>query len=280
MNNDHILNIARQQECAIRELQDMQVQIYKDVNKQFIPANKKLDEMDIGVSIIQKFELLENIAPCEFPNIYYVYKMDKSKKPKGDIQFKFKEKSSYCDRMALGSCKKYSMNCYTYNYTQKENSVLSFRCAKDCRCSYYCANRQEMKIHFTEPGENQYIGKVTDPYDMCAYVLHIHNENDAIEYVIEANCCQCYFWCRCPCEECQMVVFAIKDYRTNSMLSNIVRRGSGNCCENAIKDGENDIMDITFPNNSNWKQRARLMMTGVFLDYIYFEETQSSQDMR
>lgn len=84
MEDNLILDVAKQQQKALRELEDMQLQINTNANKMFIPSSKKLEEIDVGVTLLQKFELLENIAPCEYPNIYYVYKMDKNKNPKGD----------------------------------------------------------------------------------------------------------------------------------------------------------------------------------------------------
>lgn len=143
-------------------------------------------------------------------------------------------------------------------------------------------NRSEMKVSFVEPGETQNIGKITDPYDMCSYIFYVWNENNVCDYLIEANCCQCYFWCKCPCEECALCLFEIKDYRNGQILENIYRRGSLDCCNNVNSNQGDEMnrMDVFFPNNSNWKQRALLMCTGVFLDYVYFEETQSSQDIR
>ena len=52
-------------------------------------------------------------------------------------------------------------------------------------------------------------------------------------FTLTANCCQCYFWCNCPCDKCQKVVFEIKDGDNGDVLGNLNKEGKG-CMRNAI----------------------------------------------
>jgi len=78
---------------------------------------------------------------CEFPNIYFVYKLDKNKKRKGDVVCKWMEKTNYLNRISFGACKGYNQNCYNYSPHDTSNDhmgQLALKCTKDCRCSYLC----------------------------------------------------------------------------------------------------------------------------------------------
>lgn len=135
-----------------------------------------------------------------------------------------------------------------------------------------------MKCSVFDSGEEKYLGKVIDPYDCVNFIFLIYNDIDRKEYSIEASCCQCYFWCRCPCDGCDTVNFEIRDANNKNVLSDIVRKGSV-CCGKNNKESRVDLMDISFPAGSDWRQRSLLMCTGIFLDYIWFEDTPSNDNM-
>ena len=243
--------------------------------------SKKMEDCDVGIQLKQRYETQEDMTGCEFPNIYFVYKLDKNKRRKGDVVCKWMEKTNYLNRISFGACKGYNQNCYNYSPNDTSNNhmgQLALKCTKDCRCSYLCLNRQEMKCSVFDSGEEKYLGKVVDPYDCVNFIFLIYNDIDRKEYSIEASCCQCYFWCRCPCEGCDTVNFEIRDANNKNVLSDIVRKGSVVCGKNN-KENRVDLMDISFPAGSDWRQRSLLMCTGIFLDYIWFEDTSSNDNM-
>merc|ERR1712170_26801 len=122
-----------------------------------------------GVIVKQKFELMEALSGCEFPNVYYVYpraRGDKDKK-KGKKIFKYKEKSSFYDRCLTGSCKPFHMK--VENEQKHSEDEVCMRCQKECACTYYCLNRTEMKCTYTEiqekgGGETHDLGFCRDPW--------------------------------------------------------------------------------------------------------------------
>merc|ERR1739845_233086 len=122
-----------------------------------------------GVWIRQKFDIIEEISGCEFPNEYYVYeRAPNDKKKKGPKIFKYKEKSTYCERQMTGGCKPFRMK--VKNEQQGAPDGICMRCDKECVCEYYCFNRGNMKCYYTEAadkgyGAEHYLGKCYDPWD-------------------------------------------------------------------------------------------------------------------
>lgn len=253
---------------------EINVKLKPNVHGAFIPMSKKIEDFADGIQLKQKYETLEELQGCEFPNIYWVYKQDKNKRRKGDIQFKWSEKTKLCNRITPVNCKSYQMNCYNYNKDELGHDNLCLKCYKECNCTYLCLNRQELKCNQVDSGEIKYLGKVTDPWDICNFIFVVWNDVDQQEYDIEASCFQCYFWCKCPCDGCHVVNFEIRDSYSKNVVGELTRKGSP-CCSKQVRDSKNDCMDIIFPIGGNWRQRSLLMCAGIFIDFIWFEDTSS-----
>jgi len=247
----------------------------------YLPMDVKLMQLD-GVLIKQKFDLIEELSGCERPNIYYVYarkKGDKDKK-KGDKLFKYKEKSSFYERCLTGSCKPFHMKCK--NEQQGASDENCMRCEKECKCTYYCCNRTEMKCYYTElkengVGEEHYLGKCYDPWDCMNFSFKIYTATEQCEYFVQASCCQCYFWMRCPCEKCQKVIFNIHEGELSGPHVGELRRTGRDCLKQAVMGNDADEFSVDFPEKSNWLQRAMLMNLVVFIDYTMFEDTSENE---
>jgi len=254
----------------------------------YIPMDTKLMQMD-GVFIKQKFEIMEALSGCEFPNIYYVYqrnKHDKDKK-KGSKIFKYKEKSTFYERCMTGSCKPFRMKVQNEQQTAEDENCM--KCTKECRCTYMCFNRADMVCHYTEMkeakvGPELYLGRCYDPWDCMNFSFKIFTGADEkcekVDYFVQANCCQCYFWMRCPCEKCQLVVFKIHEGDSGSGPEvGELRRTGKDCLKQAILANDADEFSVDFPEKSNWQQRAMIMNLVVFIDYSMFQDT-SNQDQK
>jgi len=252
----------------------------------YMPMDVKLVQLE-GVLIKQKFDLLEALSGCERPNIYYVYarhKSDKDKKGKGGKLFRYKEKSSFYERCMTGSCKPFHMK--VRNEQKGAEDADCMRCEKECRCTYMCCNRGDMKCYYTELAENgvgaeHYMGKCYDPWDCMNFSFKIFTHGEQCEYLIQASCCQCYFWMRCPCEKCQLVVFQIHegDSKSGELVGELRRTGK-DCMKRAVMGNDADEFSVDFPAKADWKQRAMLMNMTVFIDYTMFEDTSEQQQQR
>ena len=264
----------------------MMMQPQKPDEHMYLPMNEKLMAVG-GVIIKQKFNLLEAVSGCERPNVYYVYprhKKDKDKK-KGAKMFKYKEKSTCYERCLTGNCKPFRMKCH--NKQKKDgDEEQCMECKKECRCTYYCCNRAEMHCYYTEleekeGGETHYLGKCYDPYDCYNFTFKIYTQNDDCDYVVQATCCQWYFWLQCPCAKCQLVVFKIHEgSSTSGPLVGELRRQGKDCTKNFVLGEGADEFSCDFPEKSDWRQRAMLMNLVVFIDYTMFEESSDSTQKR
>jgi len=271
-------NMSPEQQMMMQQNMQMQqqmMQMQQQMNQMqevvaYEPLDKKMARLEDGVFIKQKFDIMEMMTGCEFPNQYYAYARKGKEKKKGKKEFKFKEKSSFYDRCLQGSCKPYKMK--VYNEQKVEDDKICMRCKKDCRCTFYCFNRPEMEVWYTEGDAEHYLGKAVDPFDFCNFGYVLKNENDQTEFRVKASCCQLYFWIKCPCKACNVVKFEIKSADTDELVGELVRTGR-DCLKNMIMDEDGDTFTVDFPKNTTWRQRAMLMNLVVFIDFSMFEDT-------
>lgn len=242
-----------------------------------------------GVFIKQKMDWMEAFTGCERPNEYYVYARhpQKENKKKGSKIFKYKEHSDCCERQCLkGDCKPFDMKVKSEVTGAPDSQVM--HCVKECRCTYLCFNRSDMKCYYNElkslGGPDLFLGKVYDPWDCCHFSFQIRTgPNDAecnkIEYIIWGSVCQWYFCCRCPCKDCQRVEFEIHEGEAKGNHVGMLVRTGRDCFKNVVKGDDADEFTVDFPQNASWQHRAMLMSTVVFIDYSIFEDT-SNQNQR
>ena len=136
-----------------------------------------------------------------------------------------------------------------------------------------------MECFVMEKGHEEPLGKCYDPWDCFNYSFTIRTDSGGDEYKIEADCCQCYFWCQCPCEMCNKVEFKIMDGSTGESVGTLMRTGR-DCMKNALLGDDADEFTVDFPENSTWKQRAMLMNMVVFIDYTMFEDTSNQKNQQ
>lgn len=286
INSDQQGQIIQQQNVMMQQqMQSMQMQM-NDLNKltEYKEMDKKLEEFEFGILVKQKYEIMEGITGCEFPNVYHVYKKDKMGKKKGEKQFKYKEKSTFCERMASGACKPYKMK--VFNEQKLHEDEICMKCQKECFCSYMCCNRQYMLAYRVEGGNDNLLGMMYDVWSCCNLTFHIYDDESEVDgskfgnldYIVTAGRCQSYFWfgsC-CPCKSCQEVAFEIQDGKTLEVVGQLLKHGR-TCMSNAITGDDQDLFSVDFPKYSNWRQRAMLMNLSVFIDYVMFEDS-SSED--
>lgn len=270
-----------------QQMQQMQAQNQQMMHQQheatrYRSLQEKLTEMNPGIIVKQRFEIMEALSMCEFPNIYYVYGIKgagerKGKYKKGKKEFKYSEKSDCYDRYCLtGSCKPFTMKVKNIQKDDDKNQV-AMRCKKDCKCTYYCLNRPTMECFLDETGVESFLGSCYDACDIYHYNYQLKTDQNEIEYYIQASVCQCYFWMGCcPCAMCQKVVFYVREPGNSEPVSELTREGR-DCMKNAVLGDDADEFTVLFPAKSNWRQRAMMMNLVVFIDYSMFEDT-SSQD--
>ena len=229
-----------------------------------------------GVFIKQKLNLVKLLTGCQTPNRYLVYEQDHRGQSVGNPIFACKEDSNCCLRqMCAASCKPFDLHvhkCSRASDDPFQGSPMVLHLQRECKCTFLCCNRPEMKVNYVENGQSKYLGKVVDEFACCNFVYKIYDEKDQEKYHIEANCCQLGFMCNCPCESCQTLQFDLFRVTPSgrSPLAPIMKHGKKNCCRNML--GENTNFAVPFITDMAWEDKCLLMAAALLIEYMQFEE--------
>lgn len=232
--------------------------------------SKKLGNMS-GAFIKQKIDLLEVLTGCNRNNKYEVYDMLNGER-KGKPLFLYREQSGCCSRMCLpADCRPLDMYVDNIQYGNDQDEVC-LEINRPCKCTFYCFNRQEMQLNWSEKGQpKKYLGKIVDPWDCCHYSFKVLDEEDKEMYIVKANCCQLGFQCgQFPYEACQTIKFDILEPSGDAVVGQLIKKGKGYCVD-MFDLGFNNFK-IDFPKNATWKARALLVTCAVFIDFMMFED--------
>lgn len=225
-----------------------------------------LESFHNGIFIKQKFEAFEAITGCETANKYYVYERGTDNKKMGRKIIKCKEESTFLSRQCLkGSARPIQMNCFNLF----DNDNLCLQLIKPYKIPILCWNRPMMSVNYTEDGNFVNLGKVVDNYDFCNYSFDVLNANGEKRFHIEAACNQLGFHCQCPCDACERIIFNIWKGDKSEECEPLVKTGKG-CGKNMMGDADN--FSIPFPPGATFEDKALLLATGLFIDYMMFEE--------
>ncbi|CAD8113117.1 unnamed protein product [Paramecium sonneborni] len=238
-----------------------------------------------GIFIKQKFELFEALTGFETPNVYKVYPAnDQGKKKKQKALFKCKEKSSTCARICLpGNARPFEMKISNYGCKDfqpamakmfmKDDKRIVFKFKREYQCTCLCFNRPRLEVLYVENDQNKKLGTIVNPWYFCNIGCHVLDINDNLRYIVEASCCQTYFWCRCPCNSCNKVEFVIK-IPNGEVVAHLMKKGK-DCCKNMIGDADN--FSLIFPKGATKEDKALLLAVTLMMDYMYFEDKQGAE---
>ena len=235
---------------------------------------EKLQELEEGVIIQQKWELMDSLSCCEFPITYKIYSKDHRGNKKGKSIFKYKDKSSHCGSCQTLSCKPFNIKAYPQFMTPADNQRSCLRLEKRCKCTYYCCNRGEVVCYRNDDSKagEEPIGSIFDMFDCGNYSFKLQTLEEGSEaYIVKTGCCQTYLWCKCPCGACPKIVFEI--LRNGVPSGEIIKRGRKGC----VKPGTEEFLTVDFPRGTSWAQRALLMGCGVFQDWGMFEDSKTEK---
>ena len=168
------------------------------------------------------------------------------------------------------ACKPFEMRVVN-NLSPLQEVVFSMH--REFTCTFFCHNRPEMKLYYTENNQNLYLGKVVDVWNCCNYSFQIYDANNSVRYSIKANCCQCGINNEAPCDSCQRAEFQVWSGNEQRLESTFVKLGQG-----AIKNmfGVSENFSLPFPIGATWQDKALLMASILMIDFMIFEE--KSQD--
>ena len=252
---------------------------YKNIKnwKEIESSLKPIQEMIIK----QESDILEAVTGCQEPNNYYVYgKLPNDEK---SYIFKCREFSSCGMRFCCPvSCRELIMKIkIASNEKEPENNEEQeqeqeqdqdeeyndslFYIEKKFKCPCCNCIRPEMKIFITET--NALLGTIEEGFSCCDPIFNVYDKDGKLIYFIETDCCQCGFVCRNNClgktDEC---VFFIYDNETKSNPIGEISKGA---VSSQLTIGDN--YSVIFPKKASIIDKILLTITGVMIDYQYFE---------
>lgn len=218
-------------------------------------------EMMAGVYVKQKVSWGQVVTGIEAANSYSVFDIaDK----RGEPLFKCKEKSGFCARQCLSG----ATRPFEIRIENRVTNQLCMRFSRECTCTCGPFNRPELNAYAYINGQEEFVGKIVDPYDCCDIRFQLKDSAGNTVYNITTPCCQCAFCCNCPCDSCQTVTFEMKN-KSGEVVNKFQKKGKG-LLSNLLSDAVD--FNIRFTSDMDWKIRALLLATVIFIDYRMFED--------
>ena len=221
-----------------------------------------------GAIIKQEIEMLEVYSGCETQNRYQVL----IQSPMG-IKFAFQcnEKSGCCSRCCCpNDCR--SLEIIVRHLTSAAEwdtdlAKIFLRAEKPCALGCCCLCRPYMNVKLIN--ENQYIGKVREPFTCCDRDVEIYNNSDQLKYRIVGDCCQLGFCCGSSAEKIIQIEFKILE---NNEIVGMMTKTNATLGEYFTKA---DSYKISFPNKATSEEKMLLIVAGLLIDYQNFEKDET-----
>ena len=236
-----------------------------------------MQELALSPSVLirQQPQFFEQISGCESPNRYFVF----SQSPQTGFKmlFKCKEQSECCQR----NCCSASMREFVMDIKHianagalNENFQNSFvHVNKPFKCTCCCLERPEMIANYS--ANNELVGKVKQPFSCCDPIFTIYDNAGTMRYYIYADCCQCGLCCSGPCAKMSEVTFNIyRDANMGQPIGHIVKK-IANFSELITSA---DSYQVNFPADARPNEKLLLIITGLMIDYQFFEERAGNDD--
>ena len=235
-----------------------------------------MQELALSPSVLirQQPQFFEQISGCESPNRYFVF----SQSPQTGFKmlFKCKEQSECCQR----NCCSASMREFVMDIKHianagalNENFQNSFvHVNKPFKCTCCCLERPEMIANYSN---GELVGKVKQPFSCCDPIFTIYDNAGTMRYYIYADCCQCGLCCSGPCAKMSEVTFNIyRDANMGQPIGSIVKK-IANFSELITSA---DSYQVNFPADARPNEKLLLIITGLMIDYQFFEERAGNDD--
>lgn len=235
--------------------------------------------LSTGVLIKQEEQFFEQFAGCEMPNRYYVF----SQSPQGGMKLLFicKEFSDCCARNCCpANTRELSMKIKHVGVQAQINDdyTTSFVTAlKPFKFTCACFERPVMRVSFTQGG--QPVGKVKQPFTCCDPEFEIFDNAGSMRYFVHADCCQCGLLCANNfCGKMSEAYFQVYSSAARGVpvgrIFKKVARGVGEILTSA------DSYQIDFPQGATPQDKLLLIVTGLMIDYQFFEQSANDNKSR
>ena len=127
--------------------------------------------------------------------------------------------------------------------------------------------------------ENKNFGKIVDDWRCCDMSLQVYDDSGNLKYKIVGGCCQCAMVCK-RYETCYEVCYFIYEAKSpedeKNAVGKIVRQKK-TIGKSIFTDADN--FEINFPETATPYDKLMIIGATLMLDYMYFEESPSDEDL-
>ena len=225
-----------------------------------------------GILVKQRMNMMEVITGCEMESIFDIFEKHPSEeKIRGKRLWRAIEESTCLQRNCVAqNCRSFKLKILNVQGGPIENEPICLTMERPCSCSCFCMNRPFITMNYVENGNNVYLGKISDPYNLAKTLFMVRDKHDNPIYKIETCCVQCGVVCRgCVCAPCQKVTFQVTDLKSGRLVFPISKTNNS-CLKELVLDSDNFSIDFT-PETS-WEDKSLLLGAILFIDYMMFEE--------
>lgn len=251
--------------------------VFQGISYVFVADPMQELAVSTGALIKQQPQFFEQISGCESPNRYFVF----SQSPTAGMKmlFKCKEQSECCQRNCCAASQrefvmdiKHVVNAGFMDDNFQNNYI---HVNKPFKCTCCCLERPEMIATFVQG--NQMLGKVRQPFTCCDPVFTIHDNSGTPKFFIHADCCQCGLCCANNfCGKMSEARFNIyRDIGLTQMVGSILKKPATSVSEMVTSA---DSYQINFPVDALPNEKLLLILTGLMIDYQFFEEKAGNND--
>ena len=228
-----------------------------------------------GVVIKQEPQIFEAMTGCEIPNRYFVF----SQSPQGGMKllFKCKEFSTCCMRNCCpASDREFNMKikhvAAQINLNEDFSSTF-VDVSKPFKCTCLCLERPEMIVTF---GNKQPFGRIRKPFACCDADFEIYDNTGSLRYYVHGDCCQCGLCCANSfCGKISQADFQVYNSLSRVNPVGLISKKPASFSEMVTSA---DSYQINFPAQATPQDKLLLIVTGLMIDYQYFEESASGNN--
>jgi len=202
------------------------------------------------------------VGGCDTENKYFVHTLEDNSRGE-TMLFMCKERTFACTRCCLSTgCRSYHTTVLKADKGKHTDSFEPFL-ELDRPCS------GEMTVKLIENGQNEILGKISEPFSLFGMSANIYDKNKTKKYSLEASCCQPASLCRWPCDfrVCDAVDFHLKT-PSGEKVSTVEKRVKGCLCK-PFSGG--NYFKMNFPSNSAPVDKTLMMVSVLLMEYSRFE---------
>jgi hypothetical protein len=231
-----------------------------------------------AIEIKEKVQFLEAFSAWLGHEIEMANKYVITAKGGRDSLFYVAETTGFLGRnmkSCFGDCVPWSADVWYAQALGKERAY-ELEMLPGCSCCCFCFRPYvEMREADLEDGSNgAVVGAIRSDFPLfCGPNFTVLNHEGTEVLTAFAGCCQCGYWCPCPCGPCKTMDFAVTDVESGDLVATLTKKVPGLLSFLFASDVDN--YDVDFHAVQSPTNRALLMALTLFIDFRFFNQNAS-----